>query len=171
MKLLIAYASKNGVAKRCAEMLVSELCDKVDYDLVDICKHTPKLEKYDAVVLGGSIRMGRFNKSLRAFLKNNKKELSALPCAVFICCGLPHLYEEYSEVALPRKFAPSLGGHHFGGELKPDKVSGFDKLVVKHLRNSINQVDFEDNNNAEIYLPEIIPENIKLLATSLRKLK
>ena len=171
MKLLIAYTSKNGVAKRCAEMLAGELPKWVDTDVVDLLVDTPALSGYDAVVLGGSIRFGSFNKKLKAFLKNNKNELSALPCAVYICCGLPHRYEEYSEIVLPRKFYPSLGVHHFGGELKPKSVKGFDKIVIKHLRASITQADFENTNNLDLSLPEIIPENVKLLAEELRKLQ
>ncbi len=171
MKLLIAYTSKNGVAKSCAEMLAKELPRTIESDVVDLLCHTPDLAGYDAVVLGGSIRFGSFNKKLRAFLKNNKSALAELPCAVYICCGLPHRYDEYAEIVLPRKFHPSLGVHHFGGELKPERVKGFDKLVIKSVRSSIINADFENNNNQVLSLPEIIPENIKLLAEEFKKLQ
>ena len=171
MNILIAYTSKNGVAKKCAEMLKNELKDYVSSELVDLTLQTPSLDKYDAVVLGGSIRMARFNKKLRAFIKNNKEKLASLPCAVYICCGLPHRYEEYAEITLPRKFKPSLEVHHFGGELKPERVKGFDRIVVRSMRRSITEADFEDSDALELSLPEIIPENIKLLAEKLRKLQ
>ena len=173
MKILIAYTSKNGVAKKCAEMLASYLPKTAEAEVVDLNLNAsmPILDGYDAVVLGGSIRMAKFSKKLRVFMKRNKNALSTLPCAVFICCGLPHRYEEYAEIALPRKFAPSLGVHHFGGELKPERVKGFDKLAIKSLRASITQADFENSNNLDLSLPEIIPENIKLLADKLKKLK
>ena len=171
MKLLIAYTSKNGVAKRCAEMLANEMPKSVECDVVDLLLATPALEGYDAVVLGGSIRMGNFHKKLRAFLKNNKNELSKLPCAVYICCGLPHRYDEYAEIVLPRGFYPSLEVHHFGGELKPEKVRGFDKLVIRSVRSSIVNADFENANNLDLSLPEIIPENIKLVADRIKKLQ
>ena len=171
MKLLIAYTSKNGVAKRCAEMLADSLASHIEYDVVDLLTSTPLLDGYDAVVLGGSIRFGGFNKRLKAFLKNNKEALSSLPCAVYICCGLPHRYDEYAEIVLPRRFLPSFGVHHFGGELKPERLKGFDKMVVKALRSSITQADFEDNRTHDLSLPEIIPENIKLLAEELKKVK
>ena len=171
MKLLIAYTSKNGVAKRCAEMLEKTLSKTADIDVVDLLVNTPDPSEYDAVVLGGSIRFGSFNKKLKVFLKNNKEKLTALPCAVYICCGLPHRYDEYAEIVLPRKFYPSLGVHHFGGELKPERVKGFDKMVIKSVRASITNADFENNNNQELSLPEIIPENINLLAEELKKLQ
>ena len=52
MKLLIAYTSKNGVAKRCAEMLADSLASHIEYDVVDLLTSTPLLDGYDAVVLG-----------------------------------------------------------------------------------------------------------------------
>ena len=171
MKLLIAYTSKNGVAKRCAEMLAQNLPAPVEYDIVDLSVSTPELCSYDAAVLGGSIRFGKFSKKLKRFLKDNKGALSSLPTAVYICCGLPHRYDEYAEIVLPRGFEPSLGVYHFGGELKPDKLRGFDKLVVKNLRTSITMADFEDNKTHDLSLPEIIPENIKLVAEELKKVK
>ena len=171
MKVLIAYTSKNGVAKRCAEMLAEYLPSFMEYDIVDLSASTPTLSDYGAVVLGGSIRFGSFNKSLKRFLKDNKDRLSSLPTAVFICCGLPHRYDEYAQIVLPRRFVPSLGVHHFGGELKPEKLRGLDKLIVKRVRASITEADFEDNTTHDLSLPEIIPENIKLVAEELKKVK
>ena len=169
MKVLIAYASKNGVAKRCAEMLCDLLPSTAEGELVDLSLTTPSLSNYDAVVLGGSVRFERFQKPLRKFLKENKSALSALPSAVYICCGLSHRYNEYAEICLPRGFSPSLGVHHFGGELKPERVRGFDKFVVRTLRSSIKQADFEDSDSNDLSLPEIIPENVKLVAEAIKK--
>ncbi len=171
MKLLIAYSSRNGVARRCAEMLASFLPPTIEYDLIDVDKATPDLSKYDCAVIGGSIRMAKFSKQLKAFLKKNKNTLSNMESALYICCGLSHLYEEYQGIVAPRKIHFSLGIHHFGGELKPDKLHGFDKLVVRSMRKKINEADFEDSDEVELSLPEIIPENIKLLAESIKKLR
>ena len=171
MKVLIAYSSRNGVAKQCAEMLASFLPNTVESDVVDLSASAPDPSKYDCIVAGGSIRMGRFSKQLRAFLKKNKKVLAKLPCALYICCGYSHMYEEYKETQAPRTLPFSLGIHDFGGELKPDKLRGFDKLVVRSMRKTINEADFEDSDILDLSLPEIMPENIKLLAESIKKLK
>ncbi len=171
MKLLIAYSSKNGVAKKCAEMLASFLPNTVESDVVDLKSATPDPSRYDCVVAGGSIRMGKLSKQLKSFLKKNKHTLANMPCALYICCGYSHMYEEYKETQAPRKLPFSLGIHDFGGELKPDKLHGFDKLVVRSMRKTINEADFEDSDILDLSLPEIIPENIKLLAESVKKLK
>ena len=91
-----------------------------------------------------------------------------MPCAIYLCCGFTRLFDEYAETLFPRRFSPSLGFHLFGGELKPDKVTGFDKLVVFFMRSSIKSQDFEESDNDHHDLPEIIPENITLLAKELR---
>ncbi|MBR2388501.1 MAG: hypothetical protein IKB02_07015 [Clostridia bacterium] len=171
MKLLIAYSSKNGVARRCAEMLASFLSPTIEYDLVDLASDTPDLSAYDCAVLGGSIRMAKLSKELRAFLKKNRDVLSNMESALYICCGYSHLYEEYRDISTPRKCRFSLGVHHFGGELKPDKLHGFDRLVVRSMRKRINEADFEDSDEVELSLPEIIPENVKLVAESIKKLE
>ena len=69
MKLLIAYTSKNGVAKKCAEMLGEELPNTIKYDLVDLLEKPPVLDDYDAVVLGGSIHMETLHKKLKKFMQ------------------------------------------------------------------------------------------------------
>ena len=170
MKLLIAYASRNGVTRRCAQMLADSLPDTVETELVDIKATEVSIEQYDALVLGGSVIAGRIDKRIKKIMRSLKKSKSQLPCALFICCGLSQRFEEYADTQPPIGYFPSLGVHHFGGELKPDKVKGFDKLVVRHMRKSINELDFEDGDTSDISLPEIIPENILLLSEELKKL-
>lgn len=171
MKVLITYSSRNGVTKQCAEMLASFLPSTIESDVVNLHNMTPDLREYDCAVLGGSVRMEKLGKPLRTFIKRNKDALSEMPSALFICCGFPHLYREYKETVVPRKVDFSLGIHHFGGELKPDKLHGFDKLIVKSMRKSIKEADFEDIDTEDLSLPEIIPENIKLLAESIKNIK
>ena len=171
MKVLIVYASHGGVSRRCAQMLASHLEDGCEITLVDArAEDIPGPQGYDAVVLGGSIRMGKLDKHLRNYIKTETESLSAVPTAVFICCGFTKLFDEYVETQLPKKLYCSLGYHLFGGELKPDKLSGFDKLVVKIVRNSIKSQDFEESDADHHDLPEIIPENVVLLARQIKSM-
>ena len=172
MKLLIAYVSKTGSSRYCAELLAKELPDNVTTDIVDLenTASMPDIAMYDAAVIGGPVRFGVFAKTVRKFLKNNVGKLSSIPCAVFFCCGISRNSDEYSETITPRKLHASLGVHHFGGELKPEKASGMDKLFIKHLRSSIKSFDFEDSDCADVSLPELVPENVLLLAKSIKEL-
>ena len=172
MKILIVYATHGGVAKRCAEMLGRELEEQNEITYADARNgQIPAPEEYDAVIIGSSVRFENIDKRVKRYMKNNLEALNAKPCGVYFCCGLTRLFDEYAETLLPRRFAPSLGFHLFGGELKPDRVSGFDKLVVMMMRSSIKTQDFEENDSDHHDLPEIIPENIVLLAKEIKQIK
>ncbi|MGM9682399.1 MAG: flavodoxin domain-containing protein [Eubacteriales bacterium] len=170
MKLLIAYSSRNGTSRECAEMLRDRIPEFINTTLCDLAQSSPDLSGYDCAVLGGPVIMGRFEKHVRRFLNDNATSLSKMPCAVFICCGFSQNFDEYADILIPKNLNCSLGVHHFGGELKPEKLRGIDKLIVKIGRNSIKNADFEDRDAVNLSLPEIIPENIALLAQAIKNI-
>lgn len=167
-KILILYATKHGVTKRCAEMLAERLTATHTVTVSDVHKNPPAPTDYDIVVLGSSIRMGRMDKNMKNYIQTYADELSSMPSAVYLCCGFPRRFEEYIDLQLPRKLICSLGYHSFGGELKPEKIKGLDKLIVKAARNSIQMQDFEESDADHHDLPEILPENINLLANKIQ---
>lgn len=169
MNILIIYASHGGVTERCAKMLGSELQEHHSITYVDARQDMlPAPDGFDVVVIGSSVRIENINRKVKRYVKDNLDALNDMPCAVYLCCGFTRLFGEYSESLFPRRFEPSLGYHLFGGELKPDRVKGFDKLAVMAMRSSIRSQDFEENDRDHHDLPEIIPENITLLAKSIR---
>jgi len=168
MRILIAYSSKNGTTYNCARLLAEKLPSSLEVKVENLAESTPDANEYDIVVIGGAIRMEKLDKRVRRFLKVNKNALSEKPCAVFILCGFPENFDEYSETQLPRGFTPSLGVHHFGGELKPNKLRGFDKLVVGMMRSTIRSRELGEKATESFTLPELIPENIALLAEKIR---
>ncbi len=164
MKILIAYTSKTGTSAECAEILASKLKDGNEIALVDMKKQEAEsASSFDTIVLGSSVRMGHISKELKNYIKSNREALSKIPCAVFLCCGFPDEFEEYVTREFPSDFAPSYGFHCFGGELKPKKARGLDRFILKAMRRSITEHDFEDGNYSGS-LPEIIPEHIYILA-------
>ncbi len=169
MKVLIAYTSKTGTTAMCAEMLADILKAKNEVTLCDMNKETADLpEKFDAVVLGSSVRMARISKNVKMYIKDNIETLNKMPCAFFLCCGLPDDFEDYIDMQLPKKFVPSHGTYCFGGELKPDKAKGLDRFIIGLMRRSIREHDFEDGFYDRM-LPEILPDNIEFLARTLTK--
>lgn len=163
MKILIAYTSKNGTTAKCAKMLAEKLEVSHEVIVTDMNKEdTVPPEGFDVVVLGSSVRMGAVSKKLKKYIKANVDMLNSKLCAVFLCCGFPDEFEEYLS-QIPKYLIPSLGIHCFGGELKPREARGFDKIIIKIMRNSITGHDFEDGNYTGM-LPEIIPEHINILA-------
>lgn len=170
MKLLIAYSTKNGTTYKCAEMLRDYLGETVEVDIVNLKTYLPCPTPYDAVVVGGAVRMECLDRRVKRFLRVHRDTLSKKPSAVYICCGFSENYDEYAITQLPRGLECSLGVHHFGGELKVDKVKGFEKLLVKVVRESILTRELGNKETEHLGLPEIIPENIKQLANRIKKL-
>lgn len=171
MKILIIYASKGGVSKRCAEMLCDKLHSEVfNITLCDIENGAPSPDGFDVAVIGGSIRMGSINKKLKKYLKTYTSALSEIATALFLCCGYTENFDDYVMLNFPKHLATSLGIHCFGGELKPEKLKGFDKFIVKMVRASILDEDFEHPDPEASPLPEIVPENIWRLSDSIRAL-
>ncbi len=170
MKVLIIYATRGGVSRRCAEMLYEKLADSTEVTLCNINDGAPAPDGFDTVILGGSIRMSRLNKQLKAYIRTHAETLNQKHCAVFLCCGFAESFDDYVHLQVPKTLIPSLGIHYFGGELKPDKLKGMDKLIVKAVRSSIVEADFESPDPEASPLPEIIPENIWRLADRIRAL-
>ena len=171
MNILIVYASKTGVAQTCAQMLANKLMPRYSVTLRSVQDlPLPAPDEFDVVVLGSSIRYGKVNKIFKRYIKQYAETLNSLPCAVFLCCGFPRNFEEYVDTQIPKSLHCSLGFHSFGGELKPDKLKGFDKFLVKRIRNSIRFQDFEESDRDHHILPEIFVENINLLEEQIRQL-
>lgn len=172
MNILILYASKNGVTKNCAEILSEMLRVRYSVTLHSVeASPIPAPEDFDIVVLGSSIRYGKVNKTLKHYVKQHVQTLNSLPCALFLCCGFPRNFEEYVDTQIPKSLHCSLGFHSFGGELKPHKLQGFDKFLVKRLRNSIRFQDCEESDRDHHILPEIFIENIHLLEEQIRQIQ
>jgi menaquinone-dependent protoporphyrinogen oxidase len=163
VKILIAYAGKSGTSQKAAELLASEV-KRHDCEVADLTKTTPVLGDFDYIVLGGSIRFGKAHRALRAFLTANEKALCEMPHTLFLCCGIPEQFENY----LIRTYSKDLldsaeEALYFGGELNVANQKGFDKLVARMIRNSI-----EENEDDEAGLPGFLPEHVRLLADRLR---
>ena len=170
MKILIIYSTKGGVSKECANILYEKLAGSFEVSVYDINDTPPSPDGFDIAVIGGSIRFGVLNKKLKAYLKTNAQKLSTMDTALFICCGFTESFEDYASMQFPKQIIPSLGIHFFGGELKPQKLKGIDKWIVKTLRTDMLNDDFEAPDPNKSPLPEIVPENIYRLADRIREL-
>lgn len=83
MRVLVAYASKNGSTAEIAEKIAGELrIDGLEADCVEAGK-VRELKPYDAVVLGSAVYAKRWRSSARRFLPRHAKTLPTLPWWVF----------------------------------------------------------------------------------------
>ncbi len=129
MKILVAYGTKKGstgeVASKVAETLRKQ---GFETDLRP-ASEVKDLGSNAAVVLGGSIYMGRLHSDVQALLKRHRGELAKLPVAVF---GMgPQTMEEKDVTSVRKQLDKNLGRVPevepmavtiFGGVIDPAKL-------------------------------------------------
>jgi len=134
MKTLVLYATQYGYTADCAARLKAELVG--DVTLVDLGKQSaPELGGYDAVIVGGSIYMGRVQAKVSVFCAAHEGELLQKTLGVFLCCGVPQSLEESLAASFPeslKKHAKAVGC--FGGELRTARMKPMHKLIANMMQ-------------------------------------
>ncbi len=86
-KTLIVYTSKRGTTGQTSRLLA----DRLTYgaDLHDLA-HGPveNLDEYDAVIVGGSVYLGKTNKRLRSFIESEEERLLNKRVLALFLCGM-----------------------------------------------------------------------------------
>lgn len=168
MRILIAYAGKNGTTRECVERLCAHLTD-YEVEAVDLSEQSPDPDAFDICVVGGSVRFGRLQKPLRSFLKQEHEKLKKSRPMLFFCCGLAHEIEYYQDVLFDKELKRAATALiYFGGSLRVDGLPFWDKLLVRSLRSSIAENDIEDGEFTPT-MPGILPENIERLAEEIKR--
>lgn len=166
MRILIAYASKNGTARACVERLVERLGRK-DVTVVDLARESVDPADFDLVVFGSSVYFGKLRPQARAFLKAYEQTLCEKKTVLFLCCGLEEEYDYYREKLFSKRLRDSaLQCAFFGGSLRTEGVPFFDKLILRSMRSSLFEADM-DNGEYIATLPTVLPENVDKLASQI----
>ena len=168
MKILIAYAGRHGTTKECVEKMLP-FFEGREVTVADLAKETPDVSRFDVCIVGGSVRFGRLQKPVRELLKKQEKALLERHLGLFFCCGLPHESEYYRDVL----FSGKLKDHafellYFGGSLRQDGLSLWEKHLIRSIRSAIVESEFEDGEYTPS-LPGILPENIERMAMRVRR--
>lgn len=135
MKTLILYSTTYGYTEEIAMALAKHYTDATTQN---IKKNTKvDLSKYDHVILGGSVYMGRVNKKLTDFAKMHEAELLQKKLGLFICCLVDDKYME----EMSANFSAALIDHayvkeNFGGKLQTEKMSFMHKMIMKMVAKS-----------------------------------
>lgn len=136
MNTLIVYSSKHGTAEKAANILKSKIAG--DVDVVNIMlEPSTNLEKYDNIILGGSIYMGRVQKKLSAFVTQSLSTLLEKQIGLFICAGEKD--EALKEKELIVAFPPVIFEHAivkevFGFEIDINKLNFFEKFIMSKVK-------------------------------------
>ena len=168
MNILIAYTTKSGTTKECAEQLGS-LFSAHTVELADLSVTSPDLTTYDLIAIGAPVRYGRMDKRAVQFVKQNAEALKAKRFGLFSCCGFPDAAEDCFKRSYPKEILDaSLATVTFGGVMDPTRVRGFDRLVTKLVLRSIESNNRNEDRDRDIPLPALLPESIRTFADTLR---
>lgn len=136
MSTLIIYASKHGAT----EKVVSRLKEKIGGNIqsFNVKKESiPPLESYEAVILGGSIYVGKVQKELTEYINGHLNELLTKRVGIFLCAGHPD--EQQLAKELRESFPEALSNHALvkeivGYEFDFSKMNMLEKFAVKKIQ-------------------------------------
>lgn len=167
MKILIAYATKNGTTAKCAEILAAHLKNH-DVTLLRVGKggkKIPNIDGYDVTVFGSNVRMTKIDKELSEYLRANTDMLRSRACAYFLCCGFVDCFEDYLYKNIPEILIEnSKAVGCFGGSLDKNSARGFDKFVISAVRSNILGGGDNGQEREDMSLPTIMEPNIAQFA-------
>lgn len=142
MATVILYASKHGCTQTCAQKIAEQATGDVDVLPIKGVKGS-LLEKYDTVVLGGSIHAGRIMGAVKRFTKKNSPVLLSKKLGLFICC-----MEEGEKAGeqLRNAFPPELLQHaaisdFLGGAFHFERMDPITRKIIKKMSGVEENVD------------------------------
>lgn len=136
MKTIIIYTTKYGSVKKATEILSSKLSGEVLQKNLSKEK-VPDLKEFDNVILGGSIYIGKMQKTLTKYINASLPVLLQKKIGLFICAGEPDLAVRTRE--LENSFPPELFNHAaarevFGHEFNYEKLNFLDKFIMRTFK-------------------------------------
>jgi menaquinone-dependent protoporphyrinogen oxidase len=99
MSILIAYSTKSGGSRECAELLAAKIGNCV---VCNLNEQTPSLAECDTVILGSAIHIGHAYKPFAKFVKENESSLLTKKLAFFMCNRVDEI-EKIAKANIPEK--------------------------------------------------------------------
>lgn len=136
MSTLIAYATKYGFTRTCAEMLAKKLDEKAD--ICDLSSNRPDPAKYDKVIVGGSIYAFKIRKPVARFCAKYLDTLAGKKLGLFVC-GMAEGKDAQKQfdTAFPKELlAIAIAKESFGGGYDFNKFAFLEKIIMKKITGS-----------------------------------
>lgn len=153
MSILIAYGTKYGFTKKCAEILAKKLNEKAD--ICDLNVSNPNPAQYDIIIIGGSIYAGKIRKPVKRFCSENLDVLKSKKIGLFVC-GLAegdNALKQLKSVYPKELVSISIAKENFGGECNYNKMNFFERFIMKRITGSNkNQIKLDDKSIASFAL-------------------
>jgi len=148
MKTLIAYTTNHGCTEKCAMKVKMQL--NQDTELLDL-KHSRSIDlnKYETIVIGGSIHAGRIQNRVKKFCQQNLELLRSKKVGLFLCCMEEG---ETAEKQFINAFPGELIQHSsasgiFGGEFNFERMNFIEKTIIKKVAKVDQNISKIDENS------------------------
>lgn len=147
MKTIIIYTSSNG----CTERAVRELSQRLfgEVETVDLMHHhSPPLEEYDRIIIGGSIHSEKIQQRINYFCLTHMHVFRTKEIGLFICCSHePEIARGAIENAFPEELHQMAKTEAiFRGKINLDEMNIVKRILVKKValvREHVSSLDSE----------------------------
>ncbi|WP_339241532.1 flavodoxin domain-containing protein [Paenibacillus sp. FSL F4-0243] len=142
MKTIIIYTSKYGCTEKAAYLLKNQLDDETEVVNLMHAKE-PRLERYDTVILGGSIYFGKIQKQMTEFASKYQNELANKRVGLFICAGAKgeQAIQELKSSFPEKLYNQSITKEVFGDEIYEEKMTALDRVVLRVVKGKNKSVN------------------------------
>lgn len=99
MHILVLYGSLEGQTEKISQRIAEVIRTRGQQASTLSAKHMPadfSLDNYDAVIIGGSIHMGKYPGFVKTFVNNHRDRLNELASAFFSVCMAINSQQEQS---------------------------------------------------------------------------
>ncbi len=159
--ILVLYATRTGGTAPVAEAIASTLqSDELNVDVGPV-KEVTDIGKYDAVILGSSIRGGNWLPELVDFMKDNLNHLQNMPVAFFtVCLTLCEDTQENRETVRHyldpvRQLVNPVTEGYFAGKMDYARLSLPVRWIVKKMK--APEGDYRDWNKIRQWASDLKP--------------
>ncbi len=113
-KVLIAYASRFGCTEEVSHKIAGILKNQgVETQVLNLrktkSKEWPLMKEFDGVLVGSGIKIGKWAKEPKNFLKKHKEELNKKVLGIFVCSGYAAKDPDYARKEYIEKVMEELG--------------------------------------------------------------
>jgi menaquinone-dependent protoporphyrinogen oxidase len=159
--ILVLYATRTGGTAPVAEAIASTLqSDELNVDVGPVRELTD-ISKYDAAILGSSIRVGNWLPEMVEFMKDNLSRLQNMPVAFFtVCLTLSEDTQENRETVRHyldpvRQLVNPVTEGYFAGKMDYARLSLPVRWMVKKMK--APEGDYRDWNKIRKWATDLKP--------------
>jgi menaquinone-dependent protoporphyrinogen oxidase len=142
MNILVVYGSTEGQTRKIARFMKDVLTNAGnDVTIADASDEPPALKDYDAILIGASIHIHKYQSAVRHYITRHVPELNKMPGAFFSVClaVASDLDEEHREAQkITKDFLEQTGWKplmttQIAGALKYTQYDFFKRLIMKMI--------------------------------------